>query len=159
MGSQNTSIRFTETLTLQGLSASTGSVGDAYDNAVAESLMGLFKNEAIAAGSPFRTGPLRHNRQQGPESGPAAVFSGFVRAVVDLLDAVTADAGGAVAPGSCRSVLRVELTDSAETVDSVVSCDFWHTDVRMTAPDAHIVDPMRQTVGRGESSVLWRKAH
>ena len=58
-GSQYTSIRFTETLALQGLSASIGSVGDAYDNAVAESLMGLFKNEAIAAGSPFRTGPLR----------------------------------------------------------------------------------------------------
>lgn len=58
-GSQYTSIRFTETLALQGLSASIGSVGDAYDNAVAESLMGLFKNEAVAAGSPFRTGPLR----------------------------------------------------------------------------------------------------
>lgn len=58
-GSQYTSIRFTETLTLQGLSASIGSVGDAYDNAVAESFIGLFKNEATAAGSPFRTGPLR----------------------------------------------------------------------------------------------------
>jgi putative transposase len=56
---QYTSIRFTETLALQRLSASIGSVGDAYDNAVAESFMGLFKNEAIAAGSPFRTGPLR----------------------------------------------------------------------------------------------------
>ena len=41
------------------MSASIGSVGDAYDNAVAESFMGLFKNEAIAAGSPFRTGPQR----------------------------------------------------------------------------------------------------
>ncbi len=58
-GSQYTSIRFTETLALQSLSASIGSIGDAYDNAVAESFMGLFKNEAIAAGSPFRTGPLR----------------------------------------------------------------------------------------------------
>jgi transposase InsO family protein len=58
-GSQYTSIRFTETLALQGLSASIGSVGDAYDNAAAESFMGLFKNEAIATGSPFRTGPLR----------------------------------------------------------------------------------------------------
>jgi putative transposase len=56
---QYTSIRFTETLALQGLSASIGSVGDAYDNAVAESLMGLFKNEAVATGSPFRTRPLR----------------------------------------------------------------------------------------------------
>ncbi len=43
-------------IALQSLLASTGSIGDAYDNAVAESLMGLFKNEAIAAGSPFRTG-------------------------------------------------------------------------------------------------------
>jgi transposase InsO family protein len=58
-GSQYTSVRFTETLALEGLSASIGTVGDAYDNAVAESVFGLFKNEAIAAGSPFRTGPLR----------------------------------------------------------------------------------------------------
>lgn len=58
-GSQYTSIRFTETLALEGLSASIGTVGDAYDNAVAESVFGLFKNEAAAAGSPFRTGPLR----------------------------------------------------------------------------------------------------
>jgi putative transposase len=56
---QYTSVRFTETLTLQGLSASIGSVGDAYDNAVAESVIGLYKNEAVAAGSPFRDGPLR----------------------------------------------------------------------------------------------------
>jgi putative transposase len=58
-GSQYTSIRFTETLTLQGLSASIGSIGDAYDNAVAETTIGLYKNEAVATGSPFRTGPLR----------------------------------------------------------------------------------------------------
>ena len=57
-GSQYTSIRFTETLALEGLSASIGTVGDAYDNSVAESFMGLFKNEAVAAGSPFRDGPL-----------------------------------------------------------------------------------------------------
>lgn len=59
MPGQYASIRFTETLALQGLSASIGSIGDAYDNAVAESFMGLFKNEAVAPGSPFRTGPLR----------------------------------------------------------------------------------------------------
>jgi putative transposase len=58
-GSQYTSVRFTETLVLEGLAASIGSVGDAYDNAAAETFMGLFKNEAVAAGSPFRTGPLR----------------------------------------------------------------------------------------------------
>jgi putative transposase len=36
-GSQYTSVSFTESLALQGLSASIGSVGDAYDNALAES--------------------------------------------------------------------------------------------------------------------------
>lgn len=34
-------------------------MGDAYDNAAAESTIGLYKNEAVAGGSPFRTGPLR----------------------------------------------------------------------------------------------------
>jgi len=59
-GSQYTSIRFTETLVLEGLAASIGTVGDALDNAAAESFMGLYKNEAIRADSPFRRGPLRH---------------------------------------------------------------------------------------------------
>lgn len=36
-----------------------GSVGDAYDNAAAETVMGLFKNEAVAKDSPFRSGPLK----------------------------------------------------------------------------------------------------
>ena len=58
-GSQHTSIRFTETVALEGLTASIGSVGDAYDNAAAETVMGLFKNEAIRKNSPFRTGPLK----------------------------------------------------------------------------------------------------
>ena len=58
-GSQYTSIRFTETVALEGLTASIGTVGDAYDNAAAETIMGLFKNEAIRNGSPFRTGPLK----------------------------------------------------------------------------------------------------
>jgi putative transposase len=34
-------------------------VGDEYDNAAAETAMGLFKNEAIGKNSPFRTGPLK----------------------------------------------------------------------------------------------------
>ena len=58
-GSQYTSIRFTETVAFEGLVASIGSVGDAYDNAAAETVMGLFKNEAIAKGSPFTAGPLK----------------------------------------------------------------------------------------------------
>jgi len=58
-GSQYTSIRFTETVALEGLVASIGSIGDGYDNVAAEAVICLFKNEAITKGSPFRTGPLR----------------------------------------------------------------------------------------------------
>jgi putative transposase len=58
-GSQYTSIHFAETLALEGIAASIGSIGDAYDNALAESTIGLFKNEAIRDDSPFRNGPLR----------------------------------------------------------------------------------------------------
>ena len=58
-GSQFTSVAFAETLALEGIAASIGSIGDAYDNALAESTIGLFKNEAIRDDSPFRDGPLK----------------------------------------------------------------------------------------------------
>jgi len=35
------------------------SVGDAYDNALAETTIGLYKTEAVGRNSPFLTGPLR----------------------------------------------------------------------------------------------------
>lgn len=57
-GSPYTSIRFTETVVLEVLVALIGSVGDAYDNAAAETVMGTYKNEAIAKNSLFMTGPL-----------------------------------------------------------------------------------------------------
>ena len=43
---------------LAGLRPSIGTVGDAYDNALAETTIGLYKTECIRVGSPFRTGPL-----------------------------------------------------------------------------------------------------
>jgi len=58
-GSQYTSLRYTESLMLAGLTASVGSVGDAYDNALAETTIGLYKTECTRDGSPFRTGPIR----------------------------------------------------------------------------------------------------
>ena len=58
-GTQYTSIRYTETLEVEGLEPSIGSVRDAYDNSAAETVMGLFKNEALAKGSPFRAGALK----------------------------------------------------------------------------------------------------
>lgn len=44
---------------LEGIAASIGSVGDAWDNALAEITIGLSKTEAIGRGSPFLNGPLR----------------------------------------------------------------------------------------------------
>ncbi|MDJ0318623.1 integrase core domain-containing protein [Arthrobacter antibioticus] len=52
-------IRYTDTLEIEGLVPSIGSGGDAYYNAAAEMVMGLFKNEAVAKGSPFRSGALK----------------------------------------------------------------------------------------------------
>ena len=57
-GSQYTSLRFAQTLMLAGLSGSVGSVGDAYDNALAETTIGLYKTECVRPGSPFRNGPI-----------------------------------------------------------------------------------------------------
>jgi len=54
-GSQYTSIAFTERLTDTGAAPSVGSVGDAYDNALAETTIGLFKTELIKPRGPWRT--------------------------------------------------------------------------------------------------------
>lgn len=58
-GSQYTAVRFGETLSLSGMRPSIGTVGDAYDNALAETLIGLYKTECVRADSPFRRGPLK----------------------------------------------------------------------------------------------------
>jgi putative transposase len=57
-GSQYTSVRCTETLFLAGMVASIGTIGDAYDNALAETTIGLYKTECVRADSPFRNGPI-----------------------------------------------------------------------------------------------------
>ena len=46
-GSQYLSIRYTDRLREAGIQPSVGSVGDSYDNALAESAIGLFKTELI----------------------------------------------------------------------------------------------------------------
>jgi putative transposase len=55
---QYTSLRFTEHLALEGIAPSIGSVGDAYDNALMESLIGLFKTECIRT-TAFHAGPFK----------------------------------------------------------------------------------------------------
>ncbi|WP_435824726.1 DDE-type integrase/transposase/recombinase [Nocardia beijingensis] len=54
-GSHCVSVKFTESFAGHGLSASVGSVGDAYDNALAESIIGLFKTEVTNRHGPFKT--------------------------------------------------------------------------------------------------------
>ena len=54
-GSQYTSVRFTEHLELEGISPSIGSVGDAYDNALMETINGLYKTELIHRRAPWKT--------------------------------------------------------------------------------------------------------
>jgi putative transposase len=53
-GSQYLSIRYSERLTEAGFNASVGSVGDSYDNAMAESINALYKAEVIHHQSPWR---------------------------------------------------------------------------------------------------------
>jgi len=54
-GTQYLSMRYTDRLADAGIALSVGSRGDAYDNALAESVIGLFKTEVIR-----RRGPWRH---------------------------------------------------------------------------------------------------
>ena len=54
-GSQYLSMRYTERLADAGIEPSVGSRGDSYDNALAESVIGLFKAEVIRRKGPWRT--------------------------------------------------------------------------------------------------------
>jgi putative transposase len=54
-GSQYLSIRYTERLSEAGIEPSVGSVGDSYDNALAETINGLYKAEVIHRRGPWRT--------------------------------------------------------------------------------------------------------
>ena len=54
-GSQYVSIKYTERLAEAGIEPSVGSVGDAYDNALAETINGLYKTEVIRRRSSWKT--------------------------------------------------------------------------------------------------------
>jgi putative transposase len=58
-GSQYTSIRFTEHLALEQIHPSIGSVGDAYDNALMETVNGLYKSECVRT-DVFHHGPYKN---------------------------------------------------------------------------------------------------
>jgi len=54
-GSQYVSIKYTDRLSEAGIEPSVGSVGDSYDNALAETINGLYKAEVIHRGGPWRS--------------------------------------------------------------------------------------------------------
>jgi len=54
-GSQYVSIKYTERLAEAGIEPSVGSVGDSYDNALAETINGLYKAEVIHRRGPWRS--------------------------------------------------------------------------------------------------------
>jgi transposase InsO family protein len=54
-GSQYLAIRYTERLAEEGIEPSVGSVGDSYDNALAETVIGLFKTEVIRPRGPWHS--------------------------------------------------------------------------------------------------------
>jgi putative transposase len=54
-GVQYVSIKYTERLAEAGIEPSVGSVGDSYDNALAETVIGLFKTEVIHRRGPWRS--------------------------------------------------------------------------------------------------------
>jgi transposase InsO family protein len=53
-GGQYVSLRYTERLVEAGIEPSVGSVGDSFDNALAETVIGLFKTEVIRRRGPWR---------------------------------------------------------------------------------------------------------
>ena len=53
-GAQYVSIKYTERLAEAGIEPSVGSVGNSYDNALAETVIGLFKTEVIHRRGPWR---------------------------------------------------------------------------------------------------------
>ena len=54
-GSQYTALRYSDRLADVGAIASIGTVGDSYDNALAETVVGLYKTECVKIDGPFKT--------------------------------------------------------------------------------------------------------
>ena len=72
-GSQYLSIRYTERLSESGIEPSVGSRGDSYDNALAESVIGLYKTEVIRKDGPWKgVDDPRPGLAQEPNGKPRA---------------------------------------------------------------------------------------
>ena len=58
MPGQYTAVAYTETLSLDGIAPSIGSIGDAFDNALMETINGLYKTECVRT-TIFHDGPYK----------------------------------------------------------------------------------------------------
>ena len=74
-GSQYVSIAYTERLAEIGARPSIGSIGDSYDNALAETMNGLYKTEPIRRRGPWRTPNTSNSRHSLGSRGSATVAS------------------------------------------------------------------------------------
>lgn len=54
-GSQYVALKYTERLAQAGIDPSVGSVGDSYDNALAETIIGLYKTETVEPRGPWKS--------------------------------------------------------------------------------------------------------
>ena len=82
-GTQYLSMRYTDRLADAGIAPSVGSRGDSYDNALAESIIGLFKTEVIRrtrAVAPSRSRRIRDARLGGLVQSPPAARADWLRA-------------------------------------------------------------------------------
>ena len=90
-GTQYWSIRYTERLAEAGIERSVGSVGDSYDNALAETVIGLFKTEVIRSSwamEEHRSSRVRDARVGGLVQQPAAARAARLHAARGIRDGV-----------------------------------------------------------------------
>jgi len=79
---QYTAIRYTERLAEANIAASVGSVGSSYDNALAETINGLYKTELIKPRGPWRTLDLVEIAPPNRSTGSTEVVPGLVEVEV-----------------------------------------------------------------------------
>ncbi len=66
---QYVAIRYTERLAEAGIEPSVGSVGDSFDNALAETVIGLFKTEVIRRRGPWRGSTTSNTQSSNGSTG------------------------------------------------------------------------------------------
>jgi putative transposase len=84
-GGQYLSIRYTERLAEAGIERSVGSVGDSYDNALAETVIGLFKTEEIRRRGPWRGSMTSSSRRSSGSHGTTTSISSSLSATCHRL--------------------------------------------------------------------------